>query len=96
MAIVDLPLAERPVNQSVKPFCPRSPQRSWCETEDACHVMLLMQDLAWYKGRKGYQGRTYVAIVGLEKSSNWRRAVIGECRYLVILGQIALRAKAKE
>ena len=50
MAIVDLPLAERPVNHSVKPFWPRSPQRSWCVTEDACHVMLLMRTLAWYQG----------------------------------------------
>lgn len=37
---MDLPDAERPVNQMVKPFCLRKPLRSARE-RDGCHVMLL-------------------------------------------------------
>ena len=40
VAIVDLPDAERPVNQIVKPRCFRNSLRSWRERE-ACQVMLL-------------------------------------------------------
>jgi len=41
MAMVDLPLAERPVNQRVKPFWPRRALRSsW--VRPWCHVMFLM------------------------------------------------------
>lgn len=45
MAIVDLPEAERPVNQSVQPFCLRSSLRSVRVIRDACHVMLLLNAL---------------------------------------------------
>lgn len=47
--MVDLPLAERPVNHNVKPFWPRRVLRSWCVTDEGCHVMLLMkaEALAW-------------------------------------------------
>ncbi len=38
--MVDLPDAERPVNQIVQPFCLRSVLRSERERE-GCHVMLL-------------------------------------------------------
>lgn len=37
---MDLPLAERPVNQIVHPFWPRKALRSAC-VRDGCHVMLL-------------------------------------------------------
>jgi len=38
--MVDLPEAERPVNQTVQPFCLRSSLRSW-RVRPECHVMLL-------------------------------------------------------
>lgn len=40
MATVDLPEAESPVSQIVKPFWPRRPKRS-CLESDGCQVMLL-------------------------------------------------------
>jgi hypothetical protein len=40
VAMVDLPEADRPVNQTVAPFCLRSSLRSW-RVKPACHVMLL-------------------------------------------------------
>jgi len=40
--MVDLPLAERPVNHSVKPFWPRRVVRSSGETDEWCHVTLLV------------------------------------------------------
>jgi hypothetical protein len=43
--MVDLPDAERPVNQIVKPFCLRKPLRSARE-RDGCHVMLLGRDVS--------------------------------------------------
>lgn len=51
MATVDLPEAERPVNQTVKPFCLRSDSRSARERE-GCQVMLLQvwgaqEDVSW-------------------------------------------------
>ena len=66
--MVDLPLAERPVNHSVKPFWPRSVLRSWCDTEDGCHVIFL----AAREGQlgclvdSGRTGHTHVAIVRFE------------------------------
>ena len=39
--MVDLPEAERPVNQRVKPFWSRCVDRSSWVTEEACQVMLL-------------------------------------------------------
>ena len=41
VATVDLPEAERPVNQMVNPRWPRSSLRS-CRDSDGCQVMLLM------------------------------------------------------
>jgi len=38
--MVDLPEAERPVNQSVKPVCFRKEMRSE-RVRDGCHVMLV-------------------------------------------------------
>lgn len=38
--MVDLPEAESPVSQIVKPFWPRRPKRS-CLESDGCQVMLL-------------------------------------------------------
>jgi hypothetical protein len=47
VATVDLPEAERPVNQIVKPFWERSWLRSWRERE-GCQVMFLEgQGSAW-------------------------------------------------
>jgi hypothetical protein len=43
--MVDLPDAERPVNQIVKPFCLRKPLRSARE-RDGCHVMLLGRNVS--------------------------------------------------
>lgn len=42
--MVDLPDAERPVNQTVAPFWPRSSLRSF-RVRPACHVMLLASRL---------------------------------------------------
>lgn len=50
--MVDLPDAERPVNQMVKPFCLRNSLRSARE-RDGCHVMLLkprVSDVCWDGG----------------------------------------------
>lgn len=47
--MVDLPDAERPVNQIVKPFCLRAVLRSARE-RDGCQVMLLemcVSDVLW-------------------------------------------------
>ncbi len=38
--MVDLPEADRPVNQTVQPFCLRSSLRSW-RVRPECQVMLL-------------------------------------------------------
>ena len=43
MATVDLPDAERPVSQMVRPFWPRRLKRSWRES-DGCQVMLLREE----------------------------------------------------
>lgn len=62
--MVDLPEAERPVNQRVKPCWLRRALRSCVVTADACHVMLLdgrEQDRGAYYRDMGR--RTYVAIV---------------------------------
>merc|ERR1711939_730041 len=40
VAIVDFPEADRPVNQTVQPFCLRSSLRSW-RVRPGCHVMLV-------------------------------------------------------
>ena len=77
MAMVDLPLAERPVNHNVKPFWARRALRSGCVTEEACQVMLLKESwdqrmigIGWEKG----QTRTYVAIVGWENKRTSRES----------------------
>jgi len=47
--MVDLPEAERPVNQTVHPFCLRSSLRSF-RVRPACHVILLEQESAGLHG----------------------------------------------
>ena len=51
VAMVDLPLADRPVNQSVKPCWWRSAVRSLCVSE-GCHVMFLKikVGIRWFCG----------------------------------------------
>ena len=48
--MVDLPEADRPVNQSVKPFCLRRDCRSVCVTEESCHVTFLGRGLVCGSG----------------------------------------------
>lgn len=60
--MVDLPEAERPVNQRVKPCCLRRVLRSCVVTVDECHVMFLGGG-EWGGGALWAMGRrTYVAI----------------------------------
>lgn len=77
--MVDLPLADRPVNQSVKPCWCRSAERSLCVSE-GCHVMFLerrRRELDGFGGGRGVrregggEERTYVAI-------SWRERGGGE------------------
>src|ERR1700759_3276823 len=42
-AMVDLPEAERPVSQTVKPRCLRISERAGCGSVEWCHVMFLPQ-----------------------------------------------------
>ena len=61
---MDLPLAESPVNQRVKPFWPRRALRSGWVTEEWCHVMLLVGRMSVGVGvKRGGGVRTYVAII---------------------------------
>ena len=54
--MVDLPEAERPVNQIVKPFCLRKVLRSARE-RDGCHVMLLGRNVSDARWRWRWRGR---------------------------------------
>ena len=56
--MVDLPLAERPVNHNVKPFWPRRVVRSRCVTDEGCHVILLTnaEALAWVEAMLSRRG----------------------------------------
>ena len=63
VAIVDLPEAERPVNQIVKPLWPRSSLRS-CRDRDGCHVTFLSNARVSFRGLGwGWSGVLYVAIL---------------------------------
>jgi hypothetical protein len=63
VAMVDLPEAESPVNQIVKPRCLRFALRSLRE-RDGCQVMLLFAKCELLREDGGvWWGRTYVAIV---------------------------------
>jgi hypothetical protein len=68
--MVDLPDAERPVNQIVKPFCLRKPLRSARE-RDGCHVMLLWFVSMVLEGHGGvHLRRHFVDIVRKLKRRN--------------------------
>lgn len=45
--MVDFPLAERPVNQSVRPRWPRNALRSEWETEEGCQVIFLARGVSF-------------------------------------------------
>lgn len=72
--MVDLPEADRPVNQIVAPFCPRSSLRS-LRVRPACQVMLLARASALALARVFREGEfpensrpqsyTHVAMVAI-------------------------------
>lgn len=96
--MVDLPLAERPVNQSVKPFWPRRLVRSWCVTDEGCHVMFLTkaEALAWIQAMLSRSGacahlRSHYDV--RKRRCMWKKSAIDEGpRQQAILARGAISA----